>query len=163
VGSPPSHVTQQRIVADRQHQTPRETGCRPTAQRKPETMDDMIEPRRSWRPRRKHVLFKAFGKDAAAAKHGVAVKPARMDDDSNRLVADWQIRQTPAIPTMNPRGIGPASRHWLVLPAGRTAITVPINSLFTPSTTNPLGTKLDALRAKRMAMIPCEKTSQADA
>jgi len=73
-------------------------------------MDDMIEPRRSSRPRRQHVLFKAFGKDAAAAKDGVAAKPARMDDDSNRPVADWQIRQTPAIPTMNPRGIGPASR-----------------------------------------------------
>jgi len=73
-------------------------------------MDDMIEPRRSSRPRRQHVLFKAFGKDLAAAKDGVAVKPARMDDDSNRPVADWQIRQTPAIPTMNPRGIGPASR-----------------------------------------------------
>ena len=73
-------------------------------------MDDGIEPRRSARPGCQHVIVKAFGKDAAAAKNGVAMKPARQDDYSNGPVGNGQIRKPPAIPSVDPSGIGPASR-----------------------------------------------------
>jgi hypothetical protein len=108
--SAPSHDAQQRVVAHRRHQPPRETASWPAAQGEPEAVDDVIESRRSSRPWRQHVLVKTFGEDSAAANYGVAMKPARRYDDFNGPVGNRQICHSTTIPTMDPRRRGPASR-----------------------------------------------------
>ena len=60
------HHSQQRILADG-HQPTRKAGGRPSANREPEMMHDVIEPRRSARPRSKHVGVEAFGEYAPTA------------------------------------------------------------------------------------------------
>nr|WP_264581003.1 hypothetical protein [Rhodoblastus acidophilus] len=43
-------------------------------------MNDLIEPRRSSRSGRQHVVVKALGEDATAAENDVAMKATRQND-----------------------------------------------------------------------------------
>jgi len=46
-------------------------------------MDDVIQPSRAARPRRHDVGVKPLGEDPTTAKHGVAVKSARHDQQTD--------------------------------------------------------------------------------
>jgi len=126
-------------------------------------MDDLIKARSSSRPRRQHLLVKAFSEDASPAQNGVAVKAARQYNDANGLVRDRKIRQPPLITTMNSRRSGAASRTTASFARGphfehRAAeiITYAFNNKTTRN-------QLDARRVWRMSLIPCVKTMPARA
>ena len=100
----PPHDPQQRVVAHRQHEPAREARRRPSAERQPEVMDDVVEPRRSPRPGRQHVGVEALGENAPPAQDGVAVEPSDHDHQANRPPRHRQIRQAPAIAAVDPLG-----------------------------------------------------------
>lgn len=58
---------QQSILADRHHEATRKAGRRSAAKCETKVMDDMIETRRSARPRGKHVIVEALGEDPPPA------------------------------------------------------------------------------------------------
>jgi hypothetical protein len=64
-------------------------------------MDDVIEPSRAASPRRQEIAVKSLGEDPTSAKHGIAVKSARRDQQPNRAPGDRQIGYTPMILAMN--------------------------------------------------------------
>src|ERR1700722_7364017 len=93
----PAHYSQQRILADRHHEPTCQAGCRPSAEREAEMMHDMIEPRRSPRPRRKHASAQAFREHAPTAQDSIAVETASKHHHVNWATGDWQISQMTAI------------------------------------------------------------------
>jgi hypothetical protein len=105
----PPHHSQQRILADRHHQPTRKAGGRPSAERKPEMMHDVIEACRSARPRIKYIGVEAFGEHAPTAQNSFAVEAARKDHHANWATCDWQISQTPTISTVDSPGRGAAT------------------------------------------------------
>jgi len=105
-----AHDAQQRVVADRQPQSPRQTCRRPPAQREPEMADDVIEPGGPPCPRRQHGRVEPLGEDPAPAQHRVAVEPPRLHHQPDRFAGHGQIGKTPAISAVDPRADRPAFR-----------------------------------------------------
>ena len=81
--APTSNRPQQRVLADRQHQAPGQARGGASAQRQAEIMDDVIQPRCAARPWRQEVGVKPLDEDPTTAKHGVAVKSARHDQQTD--------------------------------------------------------------------------------
>jgi hypothetical protein len=116
-------------------------------------MDNMVEARGSPSPRRHHVVGETLDENPAAAQHGVAVKPPRHHQQPHWLSRHRQVRQTPRIPAVNPRRSCPHPGQAPVSITARTVIIIASPSAVASSTTKPGGTKLDARRARRIALI----------
>jgi hypothetical protein len=73
-------------------------------------MNNMLEPRCSARPRRKHIGIEAFGEYAPTAQDSLAIKAACKDHQANWATCDRQISQSAAITAMDPCGLRAATR-----------------------------------------------------
>lgn len=73
-------------------------------------MYDMIEPRRSPRPRRKHVRGEALSEYAPTAQDSIAVETTSKNHHANGAACDRQISQTPTITAMDPTTLCAATR-----------------------------------------------------
>lgn len=73
-------------------------------------MHNMIQPRRSPRPWRKHISTEAFREHASTAQDSTAVETTSKNHHANRTTCDRQISQMPAIAAMDPRGLRAATR-----------------------------------------------------
>jgi hypothetical protein len=72
-------------------------GGRPSAECQAEMMHNVVQPRCSSRPRRKHVRVKALREYAPTAQDSSAVESASKNHNANWATGDRQISQMPAI------------------------------------------------------------------
>ena len=97
-----AHHPQQGVVADRQHQPAGEPGRGAPAQGEAQMMDDVIEPGGPPCPGYQDLRGEAFGEDAPAAQHGVAVEAPGQDHQFDRVPRERKIRKVPAIAAVHP-------------------------------------------------------------
>jgi hypothetical protein len=67
-----SHDPQQGVVTDGQHETLGKACCRSSAERQVQMMDNALQPRRTTRPDRDHIVSEPLGKDVPAAMRHLA-------------------------------------------------------------------------------------------
>jgi hypothetical protein len=101
---------QQGVVAHRQHQSASETRGWPPSERKPEMMNEAVQPRGSPSPRRQDVGAEALGENCAATRSGVASKTPCDDTEPNLPARQRQIGQTPEITAVDSFGDCPTVR-----------------------------------------------------
>ncbi len=104
------HDAQQRVPADRQHQSPGKAGSRAAAQGNAEMMDDALKPRcapcSSWRD----IFGQWFAEDLSRA-HGVAAsEPANLNAQVHSMAVRRQVQQASLISAMDARGSQTAIR-----------------------------------------------------
>jgi hypothetical protein len=107
-GSSP-HDAQKRVVADRNHQSLSEAGRRPAAKRQAQMVDNMFQPRRSTRPRRKHGFLEALSKNPPRAISSRARKPPRRQAEANALSRKGQVSYVAHVAAVDPARDLPAN------------------------------------------------------
>jgi hypothetical protein len=95
--SPPTHDTQQGIIAHRHRQAIGKGSGRPAAQCQSQVMNDGLKASGPPRQRSQHGIAKPLGKDPAAAKNGIAPEPTNRYPQDNSAARNRQIGNFPHI------------------------------------------------------------------
>jgi hypothetical protein len=98
---PPSYNPKQRIVADRQHQSFRESRCWSAAQYQTQMVDDAIQSCRPARPRRENIVPEPFGENPPPTMRHLANEPPRDHAEAYFLPCTGQIRSLSVVSAMD--------------------------------------------------------------
>jgi hypothetical protein len=107
-GRPPSYNPKQRIVADRQHQPPREARCWPAAKCQPQMVDDAFQPCRPARPGRENIVSEPFSENPPPRY--LANEPPRDHAEAYLPACTGQIRDLSVVSAMDSARSRPAQR-----------------------------------------------------
>ena len=149
----PAHDPQQGILADRQHQPPRQRGRGPTAQGNAEMMDDRLEPRCAPSGSAGDRIAERLGENAAPATGLSAAKSANRDTHLNGATVRGQVQEPPLIAAVHLLGWPPAIGTRAAAARHRAVMRMRSGPISTSSISKPAGDN-DRKPEYTMASIP---------